>query len=146
MKTRTLVVPFSQPSTGPINAEEDAAYEEFENNLLNHYYSSTMGWVVGLRKTLIEEGKAKIQNTKLQLQKACVMKTRNITGCSIAMFVLEQVSHEYTCIKIYIVYVCTCMIEITDLSILCKAINFEGSNFRGFQHFSLSLKILSSKF
>ena len=83
----------SQPSTGPINAEEDASYEEFENNLLNYYYSSAMGWVVSLRKTLLEEGKAKIQYTKTQLQKACVMKTRNITGCSIAMFVLEQVSH-----------------------------------------------------
>lgn len=93
MKTRTLVVPFSPPSTGPINAEEDAAYEEFENNLLNYYYTSAIGWIVGLRKLLLEEGKAKIQSTKQQLQKACVMKTRNITGCSIAIFVLEQVGH-----------------------------------------------------
>lgn len=95
MKTRTLIVPFSQPSTGPINAEEDAAYEEFENNLLNHYYTSAIGWVVGLRKTLLEEGKAKILDIKLQLQKACVMKTRNITGCSIAIFVLQQVSQKW---------------------------------------------------
>jgi len=48
-----------------LNAEEDAVYEEFDNNLLNHYNTSAMGWVVGLRKALLEEGKAKIQNTKL---------------------------------------------------------------------------------
>lgn len=87
-------MPFSLPSTGPVNAEEDAAYEEFENNLLSHYYTSVMGWVVGLRKALIE-GKATIQNTKLQFQKVCVMRTRNITSCSIAMFFLEQVSFSH---------------------------------------------------
>lgn len=38
-RTRTLVVPFSPPSTGLINAEEDAAYEEFKNYLLGHDFS-----------------------------------------------------------------------------------------------------------
>ena len=93
MKTRTLIIPFSPPSIGPSNAEEDAAHEEFENNLFNNYYSSAIGWIVGLRKVLLNEGREKIQNAKLQLQNACVMKARNITGCSIEIFVLEQVSH-----------------------------------------------------
>lgn len=87
-------MPFSLPSTGPVSTEEDQAYEEFEKNLLNHYYTSVMGWVVSLRKILIEKGKSEIQQTKLQLQEVFGMKIRNATGWAIALFFLQQVSKQ----------------------------------------------------
>ena len=84
-------MPFSLPSTGPINTEEDEAYEQFEKNLLNHFYTSTSGWIVSLRNVLLKEGKNDIQQKKLQLQESG-MKIRNATGWAVALFFLEKVS------------------------------------------------------
>ena len=91
LKTRILVVPFSLPPTGPISNEEDEAYEQFEKNLLTHYYTSTTGYIVSLRNVLLKEGKNDIQQKKLQFKEGS-MKIRNATGWAIALFFLKKVS------------------------------------------------------
>ena len=64
LKTRILVIPFSQLSIGPVSRTETVAFEEFETNLVNHHYTGVIGWVVSLQKALVLNSKQKIQNTR----------------------------------------------------------------------------------
>ena len=86
-----MIVPFNKPSTGPVTAEEDAAYEEFEDKLHQNYFTSAIGWIVSLRQKLLDEGRDEIQDVKFEFQNDTSQNTRNITGWSILFFFLKQV-------------------------------------------------------
>ena len=56
MQSRAFVLPFGHPSVGPTNAEEDDLYEHLENSVQTKEFSSCVGWVVSMEKSLKENG------------------------------------------------------------------------------------------
>jgi len=87
------MVPFSKPSTGPVSAEETSAFDKFEENLHTHYYSSSIGWIVGLQKAF-RQSKTKIQEIREELLQNSELKIRNTNGWALVLFFLEQVRRD----------------------------------------------------
>jgi len=104
LQSRILVIPFQLPSIGPTTPEEDAAYNQLEQYLLTHYFTSAVGWVVKMGKEFFDTGPAFIQNTRKQLvnDKA---NARNATGWAILLFFLHEMhNYMYCCFLLYKVH------------------------------------------
>ena len=95
VKSRSLGVRFSVPSTGPTTSEEFKAYDQLKTSMKEGKYSSAVGWVVGLRQVLISEGKQYVRNKQEEITEC--LKTfnvfRNTAGWASTLFFLEQVSY-----------------------------------------------------
>lgn len=92
VRSRVLLVPFELPSTGPTSLEEFEAFEVFEEALMDHYYSSAVGWLVSLHTVLLGEGKCFIHDMKQELRDAFGLKIRNTVGWALCLFFAKQVS------------------------------------------------------
>ena len=90
-----MIVPFKQPSTGPVSMKESKEFEAFEENLKKHYYASAIGWLVGLQNVLLQS-KDEIQMIREELFEKCGLKIRNTTGWALILFFLEQVNCQYS--------------------------------------------------
>ncbi len=97
MKSRSLCVPFSVPSTGPTTSQEFEAYDELKTSMKEGKFSSAIGWVVGLRNILISEGKEYVRTKQAEITQC--LKTfhvsRNTAGWASTLFFVEQVSKFY---------------------------------------------------
>ena len=91
VKSRVLLIPFDLPSTGPTKDEEYKQFEEFEEKLHNHHYSSAVGWLVKLRLLLLSEGKSFVEEMKTELHDVFQMRVRNTIGWALCLFFLKQV-------------------------------------------------------
>lgn len=83
------MVPFSPPSVGPTNAEEDGLYEHLENSVHTKEFSSCVGWVVTLGETLKEEGRQFVTQMRVKLRDK--FSSRECTNWCILLFFFNKV-------------------------------------------------------
>lgn len=106
LKSQILIVPFTKPSTGPVTAAEDAAYEDFEDKMYHFYFTSAVGWIVSLWQKLLDEGRDEIQDAKAEFQNETSHNSRSITGWSILFFFLKQMRRSILCFEFWLNFKC----------------------------------------
>ena len=94
VRSRSLCVKFSLPSTGPTTSQEFQAFNEFKSGMKEGKYTSAIGWVVGLREKFLCEGKYYVQSKQQEIRDRVRTYTicRNTTGWASTLFFLEKVS------------------------------------------------------
>ena len=68
VRSRSLCVKFSLPSTSPTTSQEFQAFDEFKSGVKEGKYASAIGWVVGLRDIFLLEGKNYVQSKQQEIR------------------------------------------------------------------------------
>jgi hypothetical protein len=63
--TRTILIPFAEPSIGPTDEEGDEVFAEMEDLVQQRLFSKSIGWIIELGARLVEE-KTEIDASKAQ--------------------------------------------------------------------------------
>ena len=104
IQSRAIVVPFRSPSVGPDNTIEDQQFEELEHALGSMQYSSCIGWIVSLAKSLKTQG---VLQEKEKFRDC--FTSRQAANLSILLFFLKEVSNH-----VYIPYCYTAKYQVTN--------------------------------
>ena len=88
--SRSLLVPFSLPSVGPVSTDEEDAYEELRVGMLHNLYSSCVGWVVNAVISLQNE-KDEVLDLKQKLFVLFPGQPRVVLGWALALYFTRKV-------------------------------------------------------
>ena len=127
VRSRSLCVKFSLPSTGPTTSEEFLAFDEFKSGMKEGKYTSAIGWVVGLRKIFLLEGKNYVQSKQQEIRSRVKTYTicRNTTGWASTLFFLEKVSsHKFPSYVVLMLEIPQFLTQVKESKLMEKVMEF----------------------
>ena len=127
VRSRSLCVQFSLPLTGPTTSEEFLAFDEFKSGMKEGKYTSAIGWVVGLRKIFILEGKNYVQSKQQEIRSRVKTYTicRNTTGWASTLFFLEKVSsHKFPSYVVLMLEIPQFLTQVKESKLMEKVTEF----------------------